>query len=138
MLKKSQKAFTLMELMVVVAIVGVIAAIAFPSYLKYVQSSRRADAQSAVLDLSARLDQYYSDNNTYAGVTVTDLGMSSSSSEGYYTLTIGNQSASTFTATATPKTGGAQASDTECAAFTINELGVKAITGSGSVSTCWK
>lgn len=41
--------------MVVVAIIGILAAIAFPSYQEHVQKTKRAEAQSELLDIAHRL-----------------------------------------------------------------------------------
>ena len=61
-----QDGFTLIELMVTVAIVAVLAAIAYPSYTSHLRKGHRAEAQSYLMDLAQREQQYFTDNRAYA------------------------------------------------------------------------
>lgn len=141
-LRRKLFGITLIELLIVVAVLGILASIAYPSYRNYVIRARRADAKATLMDLSARMERYFSQNNTYATATiaagsgVTDLIASDQSPEGDYTLSISAQNASSYTLQAAPN--GSQATeDTQCANFTLNSLGVKGISGTGSVAKCW-
>ena len=58
--------FTLIELMITVVVVAILAAIAYPSYLSYLVRSNRAAAQSALMDIAQREQQYLLDARAYA------------------------------------------------------------------------
>lgn len=68
--ERSQKGFTLIELMVVIAIIAGLVAIAVPSYQDYVVRSNRTDLQSHLLRLASDLERYKSQQLSYRGVTL--------------------------------------------------------------------
>jgi prepilin-type N-terminal cleavage/methylation domain-containing protein len=47
-MRRNQKGFTLMELMVVIVIVAILAAVAVPLYINYVQDAQRTEARGAI------------------------------------------------------------------------------------------
>ena len=72
---KNTAGFTLIELMIVVAIVGILAAVALPSYQQYIIRGHRAAAQSEMMDIANREQQYILSNRVYTA-TGSDLGYS--------------------------------------------------------------
>jgi type IV pilus assembly protein PilE len=72
--------FTLMELLIVVAIIGILAAIAYPSYVDSVRKGRRSAAQSLMMEIANKQQQYLLDSRQYA------LGAAGISTLGYATL----------------------------------------------------
>src|SRR6187399_406641 len=47
-MRRNQKGFTLMELMVVIVIVAILAAVAVPLYINYVKDAQRTEAKGAI------------------------------------------------------------------------------------------
>lgn len=74
-----QRGFTLIELMIVVAVLGVLAMIAVPSYSKYQQKSRRADAEQLMLSIDTRQKQILIEQRAYA----TSIGATNVASGGW-------------------------------------------------------
>jgi type IV pilus assembly protein PilE len=143
LLPRRRSGFTLIELMITVAIVSTLAAIALPAFNSQIRKSRRTEARTTLLDLAARTERLYSVTNTYFGTTTAgqlnpvDLGYLSTDAwpltvgGGYYRISV-NSSATTFTFTATAI--GAQANDTQCATFSVDNTGNQSATD----PACWK
>jgi len=130
------RGFTLLEVLVTCVIVGVLAAIALPSYLKQVQKSRRSDAQSALVGAAGQMERYFTERGTYATATLGSGGVYPSTSQnGYYTLSLANLTATSYTLKAAP--AGAQVGD-PCGTMTYTDQGVKGVTGASlPVTECW-
>jgi type IV pilus assembly protein PilE len=125
--------------MIVIVVVAVLASIAVPSYRQYVLRAHRTEAKAALLNVAAAQEKFYLQNNTYTTALTAappaGLGIPATTENGHYTITIAaGANATSFSATATAI--GGQAQDTQCATFTINQLGAKDATGS-KPSVCW-
>jgi type IV pilus assembly protein PilE len=125
------KGFTLMELMITVVIVSILASIAYPAYQNYLYRTRRADGQAALMNLSTYMEHYYTENNTYASATLSALGLTNTSQQGYYTVAITSSSSTAYTLTATPVAP--QTGDTTCPTLTLTNTNIK-----GPSLTCWQ
>lgn len=69
--------FTLIELMITVAIIGILSAVAYPSYEQQVRKSARAAAQSFMLTVASKEEQYILDARTYTdAIGAGGLGLS--------------------------------------------------------------
>jgi type IV pilus assembly protein PilE len=139
---RSTAGFTLIELMIVVAIIAILGAIAIPSYNSHVLRGKRAEGRSALMDLAAREERYFSDNNRYtanlANLNYADPGSCTAAGTQTetckYTVTAAVSGANdkNFTVTATPTF-----EDTECGALTITNTGDKGEGGTGDENDCW-
>lgn len=72
---RKNQGFTLIELMIVVVVIGVLAAIAYPSYQQYVIRANRSAAQSQMMEIANRQQQFLLANRRYAS-SLVGLGYS--------------------------------------------------------------
>ena len=139
-MSRTERGFTLIEVMIVVAIVAILASIVVPSYRDYVMKARRTDGRSALLDTAGILERYYTEYGRYTttvGSNTCAALVPAESSEKYYSLT-GTAPVctdSTFLITAAPQ--GAQVGD-KCGSLTLTHAQVKGVSGGSlSASSCW-
>lgn len=130
---RSERGFSLIELLIVVVILGILAAIVYPNYRSSVEKGRRSDGYAALAADQATLErcytQYFAYNNANCPTSFPN------SQQGNYSIAVSNQSATTYTLTATAI--GGQASDTACATIGIDQANQKYSNGQVS-NTCWQ
>jgi type IV pilus assembly protein PilE len=132
--RRGNAGVTLIELLVVMVIVAILAAIAVPSYRGYVIRASRADAKAATLSMAGSLERCFTRFNAYddagCGIDITNV----LSGDGHY-LVSANVTATTFLVTAVPQ--GAQAADTGCGNFRLDQANQRSVSGSKGAAECW-
>jgi type IV pilus assembly protein PilE len=135
-MKQGQRGFNLMELMVAVAIIGIIVSVALPSYQGHMQSTRRVTVTSCLTELAQLMERSYLTAMAYAQ-TLPATACQNELAE-FYTLTLEDKSATTYTLKATPK--GIQEKDSSCGTLTLNQAGSRTAKGSTDLALirqCW-
>lgn len=95
------RGFSLLELMTVLVIVGVLAAIGWPSYQDYVRRGNRAAAQTFMMTIANRQEQYLLTNRSYAATTAALSLTAPPETNGRYTFSINLPTPTSYTITAT-------------------------------------
>lgn len=134
-LRNRSEGFTLIEVMIAVAIIGIIAMIGYPTYQEYIVKSHRAKAKACVMEHAQAMERHYTTNLTYVGGNPVLACRNDGSLNTRYQIAIANVDARTYTVSATPV--GAQIEDTQCGALSLDQAGMKTVTGEGHAAQCW-
>ncbi len=101
-LRKNEKGFTLVELMVVVAIIGILSAVAIPNFRRYQSKSKMSEAKLALSAIYMAETSFMGDADTYAtclfdmgyvpaGSNKTEYDKDEGNSERYYNVGFTNK-----------------------------------------------
>ena len=72
LIRKSNKGFTLIELMIVVAIIGILAAIAIPNFLRFQLKSKSSEGKVNIAAIRTAEESYIAEFGNYVGVTTAN------------------------------------------------------------------
>ena len=140
--RSKNSGFTLIEVMIVVAIIGIIAAIGYPSYQEHVRKTKRADAQSALMELAQFMERYYTANGRYltsanAAPTLpfTEAPKDGASKSYNLAFAASSPTANSYTLQATPKNS--MAGD-KCGTLTLTNTGAKGQAVGATMADCWR
>lgn len=131
-MRRSNRGFTLIEIMIVIAIIGIVITVGYPSLTEYMKKGRRAEIAGLLSEQAQILERHYSKNNVYTNAT----GLSSGNDFYTITQTLMDQS---FTLTAVRNSASSMATD-KCGDFTINNTGARSIINAAAGVTakdCW-
>lgn len=118
-----QRGFTLVELMIVVAIVAILASIALPAYQDQVRRGHRAAAQTEMMDIATRQQQFFLANRSYAtSLANLNYALPPEVDARYDAEVVADNAAAPPTFTITFTATGSQSADGN---LTLNNAGVK-------------
>jgi type IV pilus assembly protein PilE len=121
---KTQKGFSLIELMIVVVVIGILASVGIPAYNDYVTRGKLVEGTSALSDGRIKMEQFFQDNRTYAGGPCPSTTTN-------FTYACSNLSATTYLITATG-TG-----NLSTFSYSINQDNVKSSATPWGGGACW-
>jgi len=89
LLRKQDKGFTLIELMIVVAIIGILAAIAIPNFLRFQLKAKSSEGKVNIAAIRTAETAYMSEFSTYVGATASPAAPLAGSKQAFVDAQVG-------------------------------------------------
>lgn len=141
------RGFSLLELLVALVIAALLMGVAWPAYREQLLGARRSLARAELLAVQARQAQFFIDHKRYAddlselGLPAATYGLDADSNRlpsgapaRVYLIGMLREGDG-YTLYARPQ--GSQRADERCAELSLDHLGMKSLSGHGSVAQCW-
>lgn len=132
MTHKTQRGFSIIEVIIVLLIIALLTVVLMPAYNSYITKSRRSDGIKSLMAMQIAQEKYRLKNTDYASSPAA-MSFSTDSIDGYYTMAVTANTASSYTITATA--GSEQAADTGCTTLTITYANN---TATNTPTDCWQ
>jgi type IV pilus assembly protein PilE len=130
--------FTLIELMIVVTVVAILSSVALPSYVEHVRRSRRADAQTQLLQAAQYLERRYTTSGNYGNALPSGYTQSPSTGTALYNITLSTNAPVNSTFVLTASATGTMTGD-RCGDFVLAHTGAKSLrNASAPEDQCWR
>lgn len=146
--RRTERGFTLIELMIAIAVLGIVAAVALPSFMDSIRKGRRAEAFAALAALQQAQERWRANHASYTtDLSSAGLNLPSTTSGGYYAIAVDAADNTGYTATASAASGKSQAADGRCVRLRVRAAGGNlfygAAAGSGDFdesagNPCWR
>jgi type IV pilus assembly protein PilE len=129
--RRAIRGFTMVEILVTLSMAGVLSSVALPTFQGHLQKARRADVVVSMMQVQLAQSRWRANSSNYG--TLAQLGVSSVSMGGHYTLTLGSADDDRYEVLASAT--GAQAADTACRHMQLRVVGANVVQASGPDAT---
>ena len=126
-LRRAARGFTLIEILIALSMAGVLSSVAVPTFQSQLQKARRADALVTMMQVQLAQSRWRANGTGYA--TLAQIGVSSVSSAGHYSLALSSDSDDHYEVLAAAT--GAQAGDRLCRNMLLRVNGANVVQASG-------